>query len=458
MRKAGSKYLPQEPREPDKDYRLRLNRSVFFDAYRKTVEALSGMVFKKEIIIGDDVPPEIQTQLEDVDLCGNHIDVFAKRHFTDQFEGYAFILVEMEAPLPQGSTLADEQVLNRRPYWVSCKGDEIINWRIERVNGRQEFTQLTRQEITTEPDGLYGEREVTRFRTFRKVDGVVEWELNRLDSSKPEDQQIIPEGGGQLTIKRIPVAIAGKLGALPPLLGQAHLNVSHYQNASDQENILHITRVPVLVRVGVKQDSTEQVVSVSGTMDLPEGGNAFWLEIKEAGATSAGRTHLLDIEQRMGMLGLSTLTQRQDTQITATEKRQDTTEKLSELATMARSEKDCIELAIDFHNEYLTGEVGKGGSIELGIAEEALVLTPQHFQVLLTALMSGKLSLETFLAAVLNLLETAGVLAEDVTVDDEVKRINEMTRVSQAVGLAANANPTGLPGQLGSMFNASGVQ
>ena len=454
MREKGKTYLPQEPRETDANYKIRLERSVLFEAYKRTRESLVGIVFKKEIIFGEDIPEIIQTQLEDVDLCGNHLDVFAKRLFTDQFEGYAFILVEMESALPEGSTLADERNANRRPYWVRYKADQVINRRLERINGRQEFSQITFEEKTAEPDGEYGEKEVVRCRTFRKVNGVVTWELNRIDKSKPEAEQVTFESSGQISLNRIPVAVVGEIGCCPPLLGLAYLNISWWQNNSDQENILHITRVPVLVRKGVKDDGTEQVISVTGTMDLPADGDAKWLEISDTGAVKVGRDHLLDLEKRMGMAGLSVMSEKPDTASTATEIRDDSRKELSELATMARSLKDGIELALSFHAEYLGAE--QGGSIELGVSEESLVLTPQHLDVLFKAVAANKLPLSAFLNAVLYLLETAGVLAEDASIEDWERQIQEAVTVSQAVGLANS--PTEVPPRFQDMMGSPAIQ
>jgi hypothetical protein len=455
MRKAGTTYLPKERRETQQDYDFRRDRTVLFEGYLRTRQSLVGMVFDKDIVLGDDVPAQIKTHLEDVDLAGNHIDVFAKRHFTDQFEGCAFILVDMEPSLSEGATLADEIATGRRPYWVGYKADQAINYRFERVKGKQEFSQITFEEVTCEPDGAYGEKEVTRYRTFRKVNGVVEWELNRLNpEAKNEEDKIVFEKSGVTTLSRIPVAVAGEIGKPPPLLGLAYLNISHWQNSSDQENILHITRVPMLVRIGAKSDQTEVVVGVTGTLDVDVDGDVKWLEVSADGAMSVGRQHLLDIEQRMGMMGLSTLTQRSDANITATEKKQDFQEKHSELATMARSEKDAIELALSFHAEYLG--LSDGGSIELGVKEEQLTLTPQHLQVLLAAVQANDFSLETFLTVVLGLLRETGALAEDVNVDDEIARVKAAQSAAQAQALPSLASKAlaGAPNTVRSLFEA----
>lgn len=427
MRAKGVKYLPKEKREIDGDYNFRRDASVLFGGYHKTVSALVGLVCKNEIELGSDVPSEIVAQIEDVDLKGNHLDVFVKHSFTDQFEGASIYLVDM--PPPVMGTAEDEQRAGVRPYWVHYRRDDVINYRMAKVNGETQFTLIVFREVAKEADGDYGEVNVTRLREFRRGDdGVVRWKLTRVNEKESDEtKRYVLEAEGSITLDRIPVAVSGDLCAHPPLIDIANLNISHWRNNSDQENILHVTRIPILTTIGVpKEQLLEMVNGVSSTLCLPKECQAMWLEIKADGAVKAGREHLLDIEQRMGMLGLSTLTQRQGSTVTATEKRIDHGEKTSGLATMARSEKDAIELALHFHAQYLGLE--SGGSIQLGVIEDEMILTPQHMQVMLDALKSNNFALDTFLTAMLALLQRAGVLAEDIDVKDEAAKIEAATK------------------------------
>lgn len=423
MRAAGETYLPKEPRETPTEYRCRLERAVLFNGYLKTVQAFVGAVFKEEIVLGKDVPALIREQIEDIDLAGNHLNVFAKRHFADQFEGYAFILVDMEPAIQPAPGVTRREEQERRPYWVSYKADQAFNWYYERVNGRLEFTQITFEEVTTERDGDYGEKRVTRYRTFRKANGVVEWELNRLNPEATGDDRIVFEDRGTTSLTRIPVALAGEIGKAPPLLDLAYLNILHWQNCADQEHILHITRVPKLVEIGADPNTVEIEAKATSSIRVPVGGDVKWLEVKADGAMKVGHDNILSIEQRMGMMGLSTLTQRVNSDITALEKKQDYEEKYSELATMAMSEKDCLELCLQFHAEYL--RLPSGGSIQLGVKKEELTLSPEYLRVLSDAVKSNQFSLETFLTIVLNLLFQSGLLPDEVKVKDEKARIDE---------------------------------
>lgn len=422
MRTARTKYLPMEPRERPGDYDARLDNTVLFEGYSKTRDSLVGMVYNGEIKLKDDVPALLKTYAEDIDLAGNHIDVFGKARFTDQFEGASVILVDMERVDNQsrrtlaGNTRADSDAL--RPYMVGYKHHQVTNWRKARINGKEEFTLITFREPSYEADGEYGEKEVVRYRTFKRpvfdkgldesgkrvrpvAYGSPVWELHRENKqSTGEDNQLVYEDGGEVAISRIPVAVGGELGAKPTLLGLAYLNISHWRNSSDQENILHITRVPKLVQKGGdppgtgNNTETEIVLNVTSTLWVPEDGDIKWLEVQAQGAMEIGRQHVLDIEQRMGMMGLSTLTQRSDANITATEKRQDAREKNSTLSTMARSHKDQMELALEFMSEYKN--LPSGGSIELPASQEELVFDSEDLTLAYTMVKEGRLTPDTF--------------------------------------------------------------
>jgi len=431
MRACSKTYLPQEPSEKDPAYTRRLGRSVFFNAYSRTRDALVGMVFKGDPQLDEDVPTEIQKHWENIDLTGSHGDVFTKELFTDAFEGHAFILVDMQPALGEGATLADERALGRRPYWVKYKSNQALNWRTSIINGETVLTQITFEEKTNEPKGEYGEDEVCRYRVFRLDQGVVTWTLYRKQKAEgTAEETFIEEGSGTVIgLDRIPVAVVygnrtGMLQSTPPLLDLAHLNIRHWQHYSDYSNILHVAHVPILVRKGATQDQQAIEIGVGSTVDVPTEGDLKWCE-HTGKSIESGRTELQDLEQRMALMGLSMLSQKTDANITATEIRANNLQESSDLATMARSLQDAIELALEFHAKYLN--LDSGGSIKLGVAESDLTLDAQMITALITAVNSRPplLTAETFLS----------ILARGfpgVELEDEIEKLKAMPGFGQA--------------------------
>jgi hypothetical protein len=453
MREAATTYLPQEPAEKSPAYNRRLNRSVFFNAYDRTRDALVGMVFKNDPKVGDDVPGEIQNHLENIDLAGSHVDVFTKELFKDAFEGHAFILVDMQPALPPGSTRADEIQAKRRPYWVKYKACQALNWRTSVINGETVLSQITFEEKTNEASGEYGEQTVCRYRVFRLVGGVVSWTVYRKAVGNSPQDEIVQEATGTMSdFNKIPVAVVygnrlAMLESSPPLEDLAHLNIRHYQNYSDYAHILHVAQVPILVRTGINTEDESIEVSVGRTIDVPNPeGRVYWAEIQGPGI-EAGRRELQDQEQRMALMGLSMLSQKTDSNVTATEIRSNNLQESSDLSTMARSLQDAIEMALEFHAKYLG--MKSGGSVKLGVADSDLMLDAPMVLALSNAVDKGQLTLETWI----NILQRG---FPGVELADELKKLEaEAIKNAQNGPVIARSAIAGAPPAIRDLFGAA---
>lgn len=255
MRVAGKTYLPKWPDEEESAYQFRLSVSVLFPAYKRTVETLTGKPFSKAITRHDDIPAKIGEWLEDVDLQGRNLDAFA----ADQMEaalgyGLSGILVECPDAEKAGvkknaegvTTQAAEQEAGIRPYFVSIGPLQILGWRAERIKDSWRLMQLRFTEKVEEPDGPFATKcieqvrvlEPGRWETHRKkdVNGVHEWVLHEEGTTSLGFIPFVPVYG-----KR-----KGYMLGEPPLIEVAHLNVKHWQSQSDQDNLLHVARVPIL--------------------------------------------------------------------------------------------------------------------------------------------------------------------------------------------------------------------
>ena len=75
VRKGHRKYLPQEPREQDSSYDVRLLRSVCPPYLVRLERLLAGMLTRKPVRL-EDVSDVVTEQLFDVDLQGNDLNVW----------------------------------------------------------------------------------------------------------------------------------------------------------------------------------------------------------------------------------------------------------------------------------------------------------------------------------------------------------------------------------------------
>jgi len=391
LRECGATYLPMEAGESITAYGVRLKRSLLFNTFVKVREGLIGMALKKNPELESDVPTLIKTQVEDIDLAGTHLDVFCKELFRDVIQdGHAHLLIDMQPPLPAGSTRADEIASGRRPYWVKYKKDQAINWASDRIKGETVLTQITFQECAAERDGKYGEKEITRYRvlslqviaektlTSPAIYGPMEWEL--YEKRKVGDNEQLVRTGGEVTaLSRIPVVtIYSRRKAFmesdPPLLDLAYLNIGHWQQWSDLNcqirmlvPILHI-KGELLDQPAPAESAAPQKVQIGPGVAVrtDKDGDVKYVAA-DPDATEALRKALMDLEQRMSAVGLSIIAAKDDKEVTLGEKQMDQDERMSELASWLRNLKDGIEAGFQIHASYLN--LKDGGSIILGFDE-----------------------------------------------------------------------------------------
>ena len=243
IRGKHRRFLPQEPRETDLSYQNRLNRSVLAPYYMRLERMLAGMLTRKPVRL-DDVPDVIREQLFDADLQGNDLQtwLFQTARVCLRY-GHVGVLVDAPA--------AGE---NGRPYFVTYSPRDIIGFRYEPIDGKQQLTQLRLAERIVVPDGKYGEKEVEQIRVL--TPGAFEIHQR----NKQGEFEVVDDG--RTSLSEIPFSVAysnrvGLLQSLPPLADIAELNLQHYQVQSDLSNQLHISAVSMLAIYGFPQLSAE---------------------------------------------------------------------------------------------------------------------------------------------------------------------------------------------------------
>ena len=83
LQAAGTRFLPRHPAENSAIYAERASRSVLRNYFRRTVQKLVGRVFAEPLIISEDMPAELINILQNIDLLGRGLNVFARDWFED---------------------------------------------------------------------------------------------------------------------------------------------------------------------------------------------------------------------------------------------------------------------------------------------------------------------------------------------------------------------------------------
>lgn len=465
LRKKRATYLPRFHREPEDAYKSRVGTAVLYNAFRRTVQGLVGMVFRNDPQADDDVPEEIGDHLTDVDQAGRALEVFARDVFEAGLrDGHSHIFVDFQRVERQPDNQLEEERLGLRPYWVHVHKGDVLSHRAERKGGEHILTQLVYRERVVAPEGDYAEQEVTRYRVYRLVSARAQEDLKRdtgravafevfqrnddqaSGAADSDDLERIEQG--VMDIGRIPLATfygnrTGFMESTPPMLDLALENIKHFQIRSDRDNGIHITNNPTLALIGVEADEVE-VGSNMGLAIPNVEGDAKYIEAKGSGLSEA-QQELQDIETRMAALGLAMLQRDTRAAETAEARRIEKSETDSNLATAARNLQDALVETLGYHAEWLDKE--DGGTVAVNRDFEAQMLSPQMVQALVAMVDRGKLSLETLW----EIMERGEVLPEGFDAEQEQERIGSggLDLLADAMAGASGPPPPAEPGEPG---------
>jgi hypothetical protein len=400
IRKGHRKFLPQEVRELDEAYDNRLMRSTLAPFYVRLERMLAGMLTRKPVRL-EDVSDVVTEQLFDVDLQGNDLNVWTYETARKCIR-YGHVGVLVDAPKAGD---------NGRPYWTQYTPRDILGWRSEIKDGKQQLTQLRLMEEITVPDGLYGEKQVQQVRVL--TPGA--FEIHQKD--KKGDFVLIDEG--RTSLSEIPFAVAysnrvGVLESRPPLADIAELNLKAYQVQSDLDNQLHISAVPMLAIYGFPQSAEEISAGPGEALALPESARSEYIE-PSGNSYDAQFKRLDQISQQINELGLAAVLGQKLSAETAEAKRIDRSQGDSTMMVIAQQMQDLIDNCLGFHAQYM--QQAQAGSSFINRDFLATRLEPQEIQSLLQLYTAGTITQETLL----NQLSAGEVLGDEFDVEEEIE-------------------------------------
>lgn len=423
MRQAEEKYLPKFASESQANYHARKHRSTLFNAFKKTVADMTGRVFAKPIVLGKDVPPDLVAMAENVDLCGRHLNVFARDVFYDCLQtGIGYIFVDAP-PAPTrtdglSASVADYQNAGWRPYLVYIPVENLIGWKSTTIGGVETLTQIRIKECVDVPDGDYAEKTVDQIRVVTPEAWQV-WRKSETVSGQANVWTVFEEGTnslGKITLAPVYLNRSGFMTGEPPLQDLADLNVAHWQSQSDQRNILTVARVPILFGAGIESEAVLEIgassmVRVSNT-------DAKLTYVEHTGAAiGAGDKDLQNLQFQMQAAGLQLLVENPGQ--TATGEMRDDVKENSALAHMVAALQDAIEGAFGFMAEFLGMGSDAGGSLAVN-TDFGVSGRMGDIQYLTQAVIAGKLDDATYIDE----LKRRGALSDAVDTETVLARID----------------------------------
>ena len=419
MRRAGPRWLPREPRESVEAYRIRLNRSVLFNGVGRALETLVGKPMAQPLKLLGPVDRQIEALVGDIDLTGRDLSSFAADVLKAALvDGVTHVLVDYPNDLTDrqrnaGLSGGDDQ--GPRPYLVHVPAIDLIGWRLASADGIDGHVDRVRiRETVVESDGEWGERTVEQIRVLSPGAFAV---YRRSQSHTRDGDGWQRVAGGQTSYPGLPLftLYANRRGFMigrPTLMDLAWLNLAHWQSSSDQRHILHVARVPILFGRNLSDDGSDIEIGPNRLI-LGNGDDADLKFVEHSGAAiAAGRQDLLDLEDRMAVLGLDLL-RRRPGRDTATARALDADRADCALAAVVRRLEAFLEQCLGAMATWLDLPPEAAGKLSIYQDFSLSSGTGDELEILLQARLAGDLARSDFLAE----LQRRGVLAASAETD-----------------------------------------
>ena len=415
--------LPQYEMEDEDVYLDRLQQTVLFNAYRKTIKTLTGIVFHTPPETEEALLPAILEHLPNIDLAGQSVEVMAQQEFREKIiDGHVNILIDWHGPDGARSRKDEQKAGAGRPYWTLVFKSQEVRSEPRNDGGRVVLMSFAYEEQVIRKKGEFEQEEVNRIRQFDLVNAAGEiigeedplppenarrvkfrsWlekrpGSNQWDAEDPEEGKLLGPKMNEIPLVTDYAERTGFMQSDPPFLDLALENLKHWQIRSDRDQSLHDVSIAWLTTFGIKAKDLE-TVTVGTTRGMAFEGSrtdegAEYVEAQGHGLEHT-RTELLDIQQRMAALGVSMM-ERSTRQAETEEKvRLDQKGQDSELANQARLTNSALIEALRIHAKWMGKE--PGGGIFLNTDYSTVIMEPEMIDVLLKAVGEGAMSLETF--------------------------------------------------------------
>lgn len=308
VKKRGTKYVPM-PNAGDQStenrlrYQAYLTRGVFMNFTQRTLQGMVGAVFGKDAVAT--LPDQLMPLYDNVDGAAVTMDQQAKQVLSNVIGVGRVGLLTDYPPRERPASRLEVQTGKVRPTIQFYFAEQIINWRYDIIDSLRILSLVVlKEEYTVEDDGFQAKK-APQYRVLRLVDGKYTVTIYRKQESG--GFAIV---GGTLTPKKadgkpfdyIPFEFIGSDnndGGIDsaPLLDLANLNIAHFRNSCDFEEMVFLLGQPTPVITGLDKDWVDNVLKgriVLGSnvaLPLPQDCDAFLLQIDESQLALAAMEH-----------------------------------------------------------------------------------------------------------------------------------------------------------------------
>ena len=243
----------------DDQYLAYVERTTWLGATERTVQGMTGTVFRREPVI--EVPTPLKPHIADITQTGISLRMFAEQAVRETLLiGRFGVLVDYPhgTLTPAGLVPPD---LSARPYWIPYAAENIINWRTIQRQGDTLLSLVVLQEVVSVPQGVWGSddffvtKDVITYRVLRLTDeGICEVSVWREDAGPIRNRTATLQAVWIPTRQGVPLDFLPFCFMAPFSLESdvqksliealVAVNYRHYRHSADYEHALHWNGIP----------------------------------------------------------------------------------------------------------------------------------------------------------------------------------------------------------------------
>jgi hypothetical protein len=315
---AGERYLPRLESQSGEEYDAYRARAAFFNATARTADGFVGLIFRRAPFVRLPDPKAsagsaLAQFSNDVDLLGTSLFGYGKNIATEVISvGRAGTLVDWESD-------GEDRV-----YVTMYAAESILNWRVERINGRNVPTRVVLAEAVepkeAEDEGEDDAAPTEQIRVLKLVPGkdvgrdkrkpyfcqVEIWRRAEKKSKRDKQDWIlaetrIPQRRGK-PLPFLPFVFHGPRHSRPavdqlPLADIIAVNLDHYRLDADYKHGIHFTALPTAWVSGFDKSATLRIGSSTAWVSEQQGAAAGFLEFTGQGLSTFERA--MDRDERL---------------------------------------------------------------------------------------------------------------------------------------------------------------
>lgn len=428
VKAQGVTYLPMpnasdQSLENEARYRMYLERAVYYNVSRRTLNGLVGQVFMRQPTIK--APTVLDSVVKNATGSGVSLELLAKQAMNFVLSlSRGGVFVDYPRVDDKSTSIADLESGRVRPTINFVSPMSIINWRTRDIGAESILSLVVIAESYCAYDDGFEMKDGEQWRVLGLDDsGYYYQEIWRKKLSKNgrelKDQYerfelIYPSGSDGNPLNFIPFQFIGSLNNdsnpdNPNFYDLSSLNIAHYRNSADFEESVYVSGQATLVISGVddqwsKDNSNKPKVGSLGGIALPNGGDAKFIQPV---SNSIVQKAMELKEKQMVALGARIVEDR-NVQRTATEVSIDSASESSILASTARNVSEAIEKAFKWSASFVginPDEVEFKLNTDFDIAK----LKADERRQLLEEWQKGGITFEEYR----NALSKAGIATED---------------------------------------------